>query len=463
MNKFLRVFLVSLLTFVSNIILADAYKTLTFPDGNSAKISAYDKTWTVTIGNDTWTIVNFNNNNNEWAYIKCGRKNNASVASIATGFIMDKAISDVIVTIDKVTATSVNSMYLLVASDSEFATVTDSIIASSITTGDIDFKIESPAANKYYKLVFDCASASSNGVIQISKVGYYEQGSSEVTKKSAALAFSESSISLEKGSEFTSPTFSKATTAEVTFSSNNESVATVNSEGVITLAGGEGTATITASSAENDEYSAGTATCKITVYSYKVYTKATTVESGKEYLIVAQRNDSTFYAYPLGESYKYGALTTGKIGKLIDTISVKTTYDDGFIITAATDGYTIQDCYSRYLYQKGTYNTFNVDKENAYIWTIEAQSDGTFKIAMNSYFIQLGYATKTTFGAYTELQTNAVLPMLYVYNEEANTGITSVKAQPVANDAIYNLAGQRVSENYRGIVIKNGKKYIQNK
>lgn len=463
MNKFLRAFLVVLLTCVSNVIIADAYKTLTFPDGNSEKISAYNKTWSATIGTDTWTIANFNNNNNGWAYIKCGRKNNASIAYIATTFKIDKAISNVIVTIDKVTTTSVNSMYLIVATDSVFATVTDSIIASSVTTGDIDFKVTSPTADKYYKLVFDCASASSNGVIQISKVSYYEQGSSEVTKKSAALAFSETSISLEKGSEFTAPTFSKATTAEVTFSSDNESVATVNSEGVIALAGGVGTATITASSAENDEYSAGTATCKVTVYSYNVYTKATTIESGKEYLIVAQRNDSTFYAYPLSESYKYGYLSVGKIGKLTDTISVKTTYDDDFTITAATDGYTIQDCYNRYLYQSDTYKTFNVSTTDAAVWTIEAQSDGTFKIAQNGYFVQWGQGTYTTFGVYTEMQENAVLPKLYVYNEELSTGITTVKTQPVANDAIYNLAGQRVSENYRGVVIKNGKKYVQNK
>lgn len=463
MNKFLRAFLIALLTCVSNVIIADAYKLLTFPDGNSGNISAYDKTWSATIGTDTWTIANFNNNNNQWAYIKCGRRNTASVAYIATTFKIDKAISDIIVTIDKVTTASVNSMYLIVATDSVFATVTDSIIASSVATGDIDFKVTSPTADKYYKLVFDCAGASSNGVIQISKVSYYEQGSSEVTKKSAALKFSESYISLEKGSEFTPPTFTKATTAEVTFSSDNESVATVNSEGVITLGGSEGTATITASSAENDEYFAGTATCKVTVYSYKVYTKATTVESGKEYLIVAQRNDGTFYAYPLGESNNYGYLSVGKIGKLTDTISVKTTYDDDFTITATTDGYTIQDCYSRYLYQSGTYNTFSVSTTNAAVWTIEAQSDGTFKIAQNGYFVQWGQGTYTTFGVYTEIQENAVLPMLYIYDEKATAGITTVKTQPAANNAIYNLAGQRVSENYRGVVIKNGKKYVQNK
>jgi len=30
-----------------------------------------------------------------------------------------------------------------------------------------------------------------------------------------------------------------------------------------------------------------------------------------------------------------------------------------------------------------------------------------------------------------------------------------------ADDAIYNLAGQKVGASYKGFVIKNGKKYIQ--
>lgn len=40
------------------------------------------------------------------------------------------------------------------------------------------------------------------------------------------------------------------------------------------------------------------------------------------------------------------------------------------------------------------------------------------------------------------------------------TGITAVKNTLNENDAIYNLAGQRVGKDYRGIVIRNGKKYI---
>lgn len=45
----------------------------------------------------------------------------------------------------------------------------------------------------------------------------------------------------------------------------------------------------------------------------------------------------------------------------------------------------------------------------------------------------------------------------------SSTGIqqTIAPAKVIENNVIYNLAGQRVNESYKGIVIKNGKKYIQ--
>ena len=40
-------------------------------------------------------------------------------------------------------------------------------------------------------------------------------------------------------------------------------------------------------------------------------------------------------------------------------------------------------------------------------------------------------------------------------------GIEAVKANQLANGAIFNLAGQKVNANYKGVVIQNGKKFIQ--
>ena len=45
--------------------------------------------------------------------------------------------------------------------------------------------------------------------------------------------------------------------------------------------------------------------------------------------------------------------------------------------------------------------------------------------------------------------------------EAGSTGISTVKAQKAQNNVIYNLAGQKVGKDYKGIVIMNGKKFMQ--
>ncbi|MBQ7413914.1 MAG: hypothetical protein IJV09_00580, partial [Prevotella sp.] len=59
--------------------------------------------------------------------------------------------------------------------------------------------------------------------------------------------------------------------------------------------------------------------------------------------------------------------------------------------------------------------------------------------------------------------TNGVYIYAIAVNGELPTGIQNIKAatKTIENNVIYNLAGQKVNENYKGIVIRNGKKYIQ--
>lgn len=280
------------------------------------------------------------------------------------------------------------------------------------------------------------------------------------TKQPANLAFSEATIDHEVGTEFTAPTFTKETTAAVTFVSDNEAVATVNAEGVIALGGEEGKAVITASSEENDTYSAGNATCTVYVWHYNVYKKAATVESGKKYMIVAQRDGKTYYAIPAQESSDYGYLSTFKEEGTVDELKIKSSYDDSFAFETLDDGFSIKDCYGRYLYMDTKHNSFQFDKEKSEAWTVEAEENGTFSITNNGKFIQFGSGTYTSFGAYDKLQENAVLPMLFVLNDN-ESGINGVtNDNTVKNGARYNLAGQRVNNSYKGIVIENGKKFV---
>ena len=55
----------------------------------------------------------------------------------------------------------------------------------------------------------------------------------------------------------------------------------------------------------------------------------------------------------------------------------------------------------------------------------------------------------------------SVVKSVKVYEVSEETAIQSVKKAAKANGAIYNLAGQKVNASYKGVVIKDGKKYIQ--
>lgn len=140
---------------------------------NSGKVNNYTNTWSVTCDNVTWTMKNFNNNNNNgWPYVRAGSKNNASVAEIITDSTMVDAITKVVVTVDKVTASSVNSFKLIVASDANFEKVIETV-SLNIKAGENTFSCTTPMAKCYYKIVIDCKKASSNGIVQISKLEYY--------------------------------------------------------------------------------------------------------------------------------------------------------------------------------------------------------------------------------------------------------------------------------------------------
>lgn len=292
---------------------------------------------------------------------------------------------------------------------------------------------------------------------QITKILIYKQEGA--VKKNPALAFSVDKVNHEVGTDFKSPTFSWETTATVKFSSDNEAVATVNAEGVIALGTEEGKAVITAEAAENDKYAAGKATCTIYVWHYVTYKKATAIESGKKYLIVAQRDGNTYYAMPQKETANFGYLNTQMKEGTLDELKIESSYDDNFVFAEFEDGYSIQDCYGRYLYMDGEHAAFQLGKEPV-AWEVEAYDNGTFSLTNNGKFIQFGQGTFKSFGAYAIMQDITVLPMLFKMVEGA-TGINNIQTTTaVKNNVMYNIAGQRVNKDYKGLVIMNGKKMM---
>ena len=96
-------------------VISNIFSSTTMQKG----VSSYTDTWNNNSGT-TLKLSNFNNNNKGWNYVKCGRKNAASIGTITTSSALSQKITKVVVVIDAVTTSKVNSTYLQVASDASF-------------------------------------------------------------------------------------------------------------------------------------------------------------------------------------------------------------------------------------------------------------------------------------------------------------------------------------------------------
>lgn len=343
MNKFLRYSLSLVLAFVASVTFAGTtpYKVLTFPDeGTEGKeINGYDKTWKATIGEDVWTIENFNTYQwNGWKFIKCGRKKVTSIASITSPAI-DQPISNIVLTIDNITKAKINSIKLQVATDADCKNVTEEI-PTKIEDGDLIFKPTKSAANNYYKFVFDCQKGSSNGLIQVSKIAYYKVGDAPEIVDITNTA--ETAYTIAKAKEL--------------------------------IDAGKG-------------------------LSENVYVKGT----------VSQASDSLNNTYGSLSYYISDDGTTGNELQVYGGLSFK-----GEKFTSVDD-IKVGDVVIVYGKLKKYNTTYELDKNNILI-----SLNGT------------------------------------------TTGITNITTDEAAKNApVYNLAGQKVTKAYKGVVIKNGKKMIQ--
>lgn len=139
---------------------------------NSEGVNSYGNNWSVTKDGRYYEIKNASNYNNDWNYIKMGQKKTAYVGKIITSSYTE-SISKVVMKIDKITASAINSIKLYVKDSS--SNVVDTIDGTK-AEGDCSFTISNPSSNMTYSIEVDCTASGSNGVIQISKVEYFVGG-----------------------------------------------------------------------------------------------------------------------------------------------------------------------------------------------------------------------------------------------------------------------------------------------
>ena len=313
---------------------------------------------------------------------------------------------------------------------------------------------------------FACSETSRFSTIEVTY-----QDATEPVKKNPGLVFSETDVTATIGEPFTAPTLTKETTAEVTYSSDNEEVATVDAQtGEVTIVA-LGTAKITAQAAENDEYAAGSASYTITVKN-PVFTEVTlpyseTFKDDQGSFVIEDVNlsDLTYVWKHDNYGYMKASAYAGQ-NKASESWLVSPTIDMTNIKEATL---TFDQCINKF---------FGTVGDEATLWVKE---DGG-----NWNQIVITYPELPTEGNWAEFETQTVdltsyagkkikIGFKYTSTEQAAgtweiknvsvtglvTGINKVENDTEdANAPAYNLAGQRVNKSYQGIVIKNGKKYI---
>lgn len=200
---------------------AEPYKAALFgKDYNSKAVSSYTDSWSATNAGFTVNLQNWNNNQNAWDYVKAGRKNEASVATITTAKAIDKAINKVAVTVSDATVASINSTKLYVASDADFSEDVQTITVTP-AVGTLEFVVPKPAENQYYKFEANC-DKKSNGLITVKKLEYYAADVPQKNVKSLAITGEPAKVAYETGESFNhegltvTATYDDESTADVT-------------------------------------------------------------------------------------------------------------------------------------------------------------------------------------------------------------------------------------------------------
>ena len=322
-----------------------------------------------------------------------------------------------------------------------------------------------------------------NTYYQVTKANYTTvQGSAIVTIEKAAgvISFAESSVSKTYGDADFTNTLTNTGDGTVTYTSNNESVATVNSEtGLVTITGAPGEATITATVTDGTNYAYATATA---TFSVGVNTAAITVSAeGFTGTYDSQSHTITVtVTEPEGTTVKYGT-TAGEY-----TLDEAPAYTDAgeytiyYQVTKAN--YTTVENSAVVSIQKAaasiSYETTAVSKttnDEAFVNALTMTGDGTITYSSDNVNVATvnsetgevtikgtGNATIKATVADGTNYTYATKTAQYTLTVEAATGISDVKTDATENANWYDLSGRPLNgkPTKAGVYVKNGKKVV---
>lgn len=321
-----------------------SYEVIFNKTNNSQKISSYENTWSNTTNKFIVDITNANNNSNVWSFIKMGSKSKALVGTITTRSKISERVTQVELTIDAITSSSVNSITLSTSSDGSTYTnagTFDKSKGSQVVT------LTSPTENLYYKITVDCQKGSSNGLITISGVKYYYTSASSCTTPTFKIENKTISLSEAETGEYdmsTNLTINKGgSTGAITYSCDNPDV---------DVTGGR-----------FNTLDPGIYTINATMAADATYCEATTT-----FTITVQAASCTTLATPTGLTVS--DLTPTSAVLKWDAVSNAAKYQ---IITTPPIFGANNTCETNEI----TYTANNLTPETTYTWTVKALGNGT--------------------------------------------------------------------------------------
>ena len=303
------------------------------------------------------------------------------------------------------------------------------------------------------------------------------QSSSAPMKKDPALSFSETTASGVVGEAFVAPTLTKATTAAVVYTSSDEAVATVNAEtGEVTLlAAGE--TKITATAAENDEYNGGSASYTLTVTTPALdvvkepYSESFETEFGSFVLDNVNLSEGLSYVWSIDKKYK--------CAKASAFVNKKNLPSESWLVSPWIE-LSAAEVISSLYFDHAVSKYFGNVSEEATLWIKveggdwtqitsiaypEVPQDKSFSPFETQAVSLAGYEGKKIKVGFKYVSTDEAAGTWEIRNFKVSTdvsGINEIKADKLdVNAPVYNLAGQRVNANAKGILIQNGKKFIK--
>jgi hypothetical protein len=228
------------------------------------------------------------------------------------------------------------------------------------------------------------------------------------------------------------PTLTNPFELPITYTSSEESVATIAADGSITLVK-DGTTVIKAEFAGNDEYEAGAAQYTLTVKPAPAPTQDVTVAEALaviEGLADGATTDQTYNVTGYAQGLDFQRNTEGALYGNVNFVMVD---EQGMGVPELT-----------------VYRCKNIGNV---AFTEETISD----LKEGDKVVVYGQLQKYKSG-------ETITPEIkncYLVAINPTTGINNVTATKLnVNATMYNLAGQKVNNNYKGVVIQNGKKFI---